>query len=144
MLLLASMTTAPAYRHHLMKIDASDDLYGHANHAMNSSLRAINHMWTSCLKKHGGLNTPSMFEAIKKYGKGNPEVTLTVDQHDDCFCVVVITPFMKRIQKELREAEVVFVDATGCQPAQHFSYTLHLCRTSQCSVISCVVHILSR
>lgn len=45
----------------------------------------------------------------------NPELTIDVHNTDDRFCVVLITPFMKRAHTQLREAgEVVFVDATGC------------------------------
>lgn len=109
------MTTAQAHRHHLMKMDLSNDLCRQANRAVNPSPRAIEYMRSSWLKERSGRNTPSMFELITKYGTDNPEITLTVSNHNDCFCVVVITPFMKRAHKELREAgEEVFVDVTSC------------------------------
>ncbi|XP_064117882.1 LOW QUALITY PROTEIN: uncharacterized protein LOC135223348 [Macrobrachium nipponense] len=110
-----SMTTAMAHRHHLMKLDLVDDLRGQANKSVNPSLKSVEYMRTQWVKEqHGGLNTLSMFNAIHKYAADNPEVQIKVEHNDERFCVVLVTPFMKRVHEHLREAsEVVFVDATG-------------------------------
>lgn len=116
MLIFAGMTTAQAHRHHVMKMNLCDDLQGQANQAMNPSPRAIAYMRNEWLKKeYGGLNKPSMYEALKKYGEDHQEITLKIEHDGDQFCVALITPFMERAHKQLKEAgEVVFVDATSC------------------------------
>lgn len=110
------MTTAQAHRHHIWKMDLHNDLYGQSNHAVSPTSRSIQHMRQMWLHKHhGGLNSESMFDTIRKYAKDHPEITLEEEHDDHGFCVVLVTPFMKRAHKQLREAgEVVFVDATGC------------------------------
>ncbi|KAG0717523.1 hypothetical protein GWK47_008026 [Chionoecetes opilio] len=110
------MTSAQAARYHTMKLNLVDDLVGQASNAVNPTHRAIAYMRAQWLKKeHGGLNTVSMFDAIEKYSEDHPDVTLKVYRNDNQFCVALVTPFMKRIHENLREAgEVVFVDATGC------------------------------
>ncbi|KAK4302722.1 hypothetical protein Pmani_025206 [Petrolisthes manimaculis] len=109
------LTTAQASRHHIWKMDLCEDLSAQANHAINPSLRAISYMRQQWLKReHGGYCNLSMAEALKKYAVDNPDVTLLTETINNQLCVVLVTPFMKRVHKELREAgEVVFVDATG-------------------------------
>lgn len=76
-LIFAGLTTAQAHRHHLMKMDLSNDIQGQANHAINPSPFSIAYMRRKWIgREFGGLNSPSMFEAKEKYAKGNPEVTL--------------------------------------------------------------------
>lgn len=110
------MTPAQAYRHHILKMDLSDDLYDQANKSINPSPKSVEYMWTVWRQsEHGGLNTPSMFEAIRKYADDHPELILRSNHENDKFCVILVTPFMVRAHRQLREAgEVVFVDATGC------------------------------
>lgn len=110
------MTAAQAHRHHLMKMELRDDLQGLTNHAINSTPSAIHHMrQTWMAREYGGLNSPSMFEAMHKYAQDNPEMTLKIDHSGSSFCVALVTPFVRRAHNMLREArEVVFVDATGC------------------------------
>lgn len=99
-----------------MKMNLTADLVGQANNAVNPTPKAIAYLRQQWLEKqHGGLNTPSMFEAIEKYSEDNPDITIKIDRSDNQFCVVLVTPCMKRVHKNVREAgEVVFVDATGC------------------------------
>ena len=115
-LYITGMTPAQAYRHHLLKLDLSDDLYNQANKSTNPSPKSVEYMWTVWRQsEHGGLNTPSMFEAIRNYAEENPELILNVNHENDQFYVVLITPFMMRAHRQLKEAgEVVFVDATSC------------------------------
>ncbi|KAG0723666.1 hypothetical protein GWK47_042248 [Chionoecetes opilio] len=110
------MTSAQAARYHLMKINLIDDPASQANNAINPTNRAIAYMREQWLKKeHGGVKPFSMFEAIDTYSEDHPDVTLKVDRNGSQFCVALVTPFMKRIHENFREAgEVVFVDATGC------------------------------
>lgn len=66
------------------------------------------------VKERAWIKQSVHFEPIEKYEKDNPQATLKTE-HDDRFCVVLITPFMRRAHKQLREGEeVVVVDATGC------------------------------
>ena len=138
----AGMTSAQTTRYHLMKMNLSDDLAGQANNAVNPTPRPIAHMHEQWLKKeHGGLHTFSMFEATEKYSEDHPDVMLKVDRSDSQFCVALVTPFMKRIHKDLREAgEVVFVDATEC--ADQLNTALHsVLWTCWSSSSNCFVHI---
>ncbi|KAG0724859.1 hypothetical protein GWK47_004911 [Chionoecetes opilio] len=109
------MTTAQAHRHHVMKMDLCDDLHGQANNAVNPSPKNIEHMrkvWLS--NEEGRLNRPSMYDAMKKYSTDNPEVTLEIECDSHRYCVALVTPFMRRAHKQLKEAgEVVFVDTTS-------------------------------
>lgn len=109
------MTPGQAYRHHLLKMDLTEDLYDQANKSINPSPKSIEYMWTAWRQsEHGGLNTPSMFDAIKKYAD-HPELILESRYANDKFSVVLVTPFMMRAHRQLKEAgEVVFVDATSC------------------------------
>lgn len=59
-IIFAGMSMAQAHRHHLMKMDLSDDLLGQPNHALNPSPRSIEHMRDMWLKKEHGLNSPSI------------------------------------------------------------------------------------
>lgn len=140
--MFAGLTAAQVHRHHLTKIDLCDDRLGQVNHAINPSPFAIAYMrrsWKS--REFGGLNNLSVFEAMEKYKKDNPEITLKIEQSGDGYCVALITPFMKRAHNTLREAgEVVFVDSIGCVPVQHCCDTL--CWTSGCSTFSCTLYIL--
>lgn len=110
------MTPTQAHWHHVRKMDLCNDLYGQADHTFNPSRRSVQYMWEAWRKQeHGGLNTISMFEAIEKYAQANPDIIVKVEHSGNSFCIVLITPFMMRAHKELKEAaEVVFVDATGC------------------------------
>ena len=73
----------------------------------------ITSVWLS--NEYGGLNSPSMYEALRQYGEDHSQVILKTEHDVDHFCVALITPFMKRAHKHLREAgEVVSVDATSC------------------------------
>ncbi|KAK4289431.1 hypothetical protein Pmani_037594 [Petrolisthes manimaculis] len=125
------MTVSMAHRHHLMKMELCDDLHGQANPAINPSTNAIAYMRRTWMcREYSGLNCPSMFEAIQKFGKDNPELTLRFDHREDTsnFCVALITPFMRRAHTMLREAgEVVFVDATGCVDQLNTSVIPFLC-----------------
>ena len=74
-------------------MDICDDLFGQANHAVNPSTRAIRYIRDTWMQReHGQLNGKSMFDAIRKYGKDNPELTLDVYEADNHFCVVLVTP----------------------------------------------------
>ncbi|XP_064091615.1 uncharacterized protein LOC135205180 [Macrobrachium nipponense] len=111
-----AITAPQAHRHHVLKMDLCDDIYGQAHHAINPSKRAIQYMFDVWRKrKHGGLNTPIMFDAIQKYAENNPEIILRIEHSQGSFCMILITPFMMRAHRQLKEAgEVVFVDATSC------------------------------
>lgn len=70
-----------------MKMDLCDDLQGQANQAINPSARAITYMRNVWLKKENGrLNSLSMYEALKKYGEDNPEITLEIEHGADRLC----------------------------------------------------------
>ncbi|KAK4316362.1 hypothetical protein Pmani_012491 [Petrolisthes manimaculis] len=69
-----------------------------------------------------------MFEAIQKYAQANPEVVINYQHYQNSFCVVLITPFMFRAHKALKEAgEVVFVDATSCVDQLNTAITPFMC-----------------
>lgn len=104
------MTPAQAHRHHVLKMDLCDDIRGQADHTINPSLRSIQYMWNVWRKReHGGLSTPNMLEAIQKYAQANPEVLINYQHYQNSLCVALITPFMLRAHKTLKEAgEVVF------------------------------------
>lgn len=123
------MTTAQATRHHVLKMGLTEDLCGQANKAMNPPPSAVDYLRKKWIKnEHGGLNDLSMFESIRKYANENPQLTLKVQHDDDKYSVVLVTPLMKRVHQEFREAsEVVFVDATGCVDQLHTSLVLMLC-----------------
>lgn len=114
-LYFTGMTPGQAYRHHLLKMDLTDNLYNQANKSINPSPESIEYMWTVWRhSEHGGLNTPLMFDAIRKYAD-HPELILESGHENDKFSVVLVTPFMMRAHRQLKEAgEVVFVDATSC------------------------------
>lgn len=115
-LCFAGMTSGQAYRHHLLKMDLTDDLYDQANKSIYPSPKSVEYMWTAWRQsEHGGLNNPSMFDAIRKYAEHHPELILESSHANDKFSVVLVTPFMMRAHRQLKEAgEVVFVDATSC------------------------------
>lgn len=123
------MTPGQAYRHHLLKMDLSYDLYNQANKSRNPSPKSIEYMWSIWRQReHGGLNTPSMFNVIKKYAEDNPDLNLKLSHENDQFCVVLVTPFMMRAHRQLKEAgEVVFIDATGCVDHLNTAVTPFLC-----------------
>lgn len=110
------MAPGQAYRHHLLKMELDEDLYNQAKKSINPSPKSVEYMWSTWKKKeHGGLNTPSMFDAIKTYAEKNPDLIIKIHNEGNQFAVVLVTPFMMRAHKLLQEAgEVVFVDATSC------------------------------
>lgn len=110
------MAPGQAYRHHLLKMDVSDDLHDQANKSKNPSPKCVEYMWRVWRQsEHGGLNTPSMFDAIRKYAEDHPELILKIDQENDKFSIVLATPFMMRAHRLMKETgEVVFIDATSC------------------------------
>lgn len=114
------MTTAQAARHHLLKMGLCNNVYSQANHGINPSSRAIAYMRDQWLKrKHDGHDNIPMLDAVNKYARDNPEVTLLTDTINGQFCIVLVTPFMRRVHMELQEAgEIVYVDAIGCVDKQ--------------------------
>ena len=114
--IVSGMTTAQAARHHIMKMGLSADLHGLANTPINPSSKSIDLMGRTWLQnEHGGLNDISMIDFLKKYARDIPNLTIEVEAYGDSYWVVLVTPFMKRVDTEFREAcEVVFVDATRC------------------------------
>ena len=125
----AGMTVPQAARYHLLKLGLCDDLYGQVNHGINPSVRAVEYMRKQWLSdQHGGLDNLSMADSIRKYAANNPEITILQNIEESRYVVVLVTPFMRRIHSNFREAgEIVFVDATGCVDQLNTSLIPFLC-----------------
>lgn len=129
LLLYAEMTVPQAGRHHVLKLGLCDDLYRQANHGINPSARAIQHIRKQWLSEHhGGLDNLSMADSINRYAANNPDVTILQSIDETRFSAVLVTLFMRRVHTNFREAgEIVFVDATGCIDQLNTSLIPFLC-----------------
>lgn len=120
------MTTAQACRFHEEKLDLN--LTAMANNAINPSRRAVSHLrdiWLA--ENHGSVGGTAMFTAIRKYAQEtDSRIEMVTD--GEKFVVVLVTEFMLRIHKELREAcEVVFVDTTSHVDQLNTAVTPFMC-----------------
>ena len=109
-----SVTQAAMF--HVSKLGIEDDLSSIANNSINPTQRAIEYLREKWLDKNvGGLDQISMRQCLDKYKAQNPEVLIECDIQDDgSYCVMLLTPFMKRVHTSIREAgEIIFVDATS-------------------------------
>ncbi|XP_043240097.1 uncharacterized protein LOC122390827 [Amphibalanus amphitrite] len=109
------MGASQAARLHSMKRAAEGDWLEMARNDTNPTKRAVVYMhdvWRE--NEHGGYNDAAMAQSLKKYAAAHPELSIEVLQTEGFFCVSLVTPFMKRVHQEMREAgEVVFVDGTA-------------------------------
>ena len=110
------MSATQAAMLHLSILGIEDDLLKLANHSINPSLRAIQHLRNKWLHMNvGGLDQVSLTECLDKYKLKNPELLIEYnigDQGD--YKILLVTPFMKRVHKQIREAgEIIFIDATA-------------------------------
>lgn len=120
------MTTAQACRFHESKLDLN--LTVMANNAINPSRRAVAYLrdlWLS--KNHGSVGGTAMFAAIRKYAQ-ETDSRIEIVTNGESFVVVLVTEFMLRIHKELREAsKVVFVDSTSHVDQLNTAVTPFMC-----------------
>ena len=110
------MSVTQAALFHLSKLGIEDDLSSIANHSLNPTQRAIQWLRQKWLTKNvGGLDQVSMKVCIDRYKSQNPDLDIVYDIEDDgSFCILLITPFMRRVHQKIREAgEIVFIDATS-------------------------------
>ena len=110
------MGAAQAARHHSMKRVAEGNWTEMARGDTNPTKRAVDYLheiWRTT--EHGGYNDRTMIEALKKYAADHPDLTIEIrEEEEGGFCVALVTPLMRRVHKEMREAgEVVFVDGTA-------------------------------
>lgn len=100
-----------------------------ASSSINPTQRAVRHLldvWRE--KEHGSVGGESMFTQIKKYADTNPDTTIEVQVEGDKFAIVLVTDFMMRVHKNMREAcEVVFVDTTSHVDQLNTAVTPLLC-----------------
>ena len=128
-MILAGLSPSEASLFHVDVMDLMDDLPGLANNAVNPNVRAIQHLH-DCWRKErvGGLDGFSISECLKKYELANPDLTIRSDIQGQSFCVVLITPFMRRVHKMAKEScEIVFVDATSNCDQQNIAVVPVLC-----------------
>ncbi|XP_064109019.1 uncharacterized protein LOC135217219 [Macrobrachium nipponense] len=106
------MTAAQASRFHQEKL--LSNLIDMANNAINPTQRAMEHLWDVWRQeKHGSVGGESMFTQIEKYAADNPGTIIEILREGDNFIIVLVTEFLLRVHKNMREAcEVVFVDTT--------------------------------
>ena len=110
------MSVTQAAMFHLSKLGIEDDLSSIANHSINPTQRAIQWLRDKWLAKHvGGLDHISMKECLQKYQDQNQDLVIDSDIQDNgCYCILLLTPFMKRVHERIREAgEIVFIDSTS-------------------------------
>lgn len=121
------MTAAQASRYHQEKLHSN--LIDMASHSINPTKRAVYHLWDVWRKeKHGSVGGESMFTQLKKYAAANPDTTIEIETEGDNFIVVLVTAFMLRVHKNMREAcEVVFVDTTSHVDQLNTAVTPLLC-----------------
>ena len=63
---------------------------------------------------HAGYEGAGMMAALEKYALSRPELPTKIEADESHYCIALVTPFMRRVHKEMKEAaEVVFVDATA-------------------------------
>ena len=113
---LIGMSVTTAANFNISKLGIEYDLAAIANHGINPSQRAIQWLREKWLAQNvGGLDHSSMKECLDKYKTQNPDLSIEYDIQDDgSFCILLLTPFMRRVHEEIREAgEIVFVDATS-------------------------------
>ena len=107
------MTPAQAIQHHQEKLNLN--LASLANNSINPGARSVYYhsdVWMT--DNYGAVGGNDMFSAIRKYAESNPDSIIEVEENEDKFVAVLVTPCMHRIHKEFREAcEVVFVDTTS-------------------------------
>ena len=129
---LSGLTPSEAALFHIDVMDLTNDLPDLANNASNPKLRAIQYLF-DCWRKErvGGLDEFSITECLKKYKLANPDLTIVHDIHEHSFCVLLITPFMKRIHKMAKESsEIIFVDATSNCDQQNIAVVPVLCASA--------------
>ena len=55
-----------------------------------------------------------MMAALHKFADAHPDLTIRTEADEAHYCIALVTPFMRRVHKEVKESgEVVFVDATA-------------------------------
>lgn len=120
------MTTAQATRVHEDNLKL--DLVELANNSNNPSKRATAYLrekWLKC--NHGSVGGEDMYLALEKYASSSKSL-IKMDIDGDWFCIALVTPFMIRIHKSLKEAgEVVFVDTTSHVDQVNTAITPLLC-----------------
>ena len=111
---VSGMGPAQASRLHSMKRSAEGDWLEMARSDTNPTKRAVGYMQELWRKgEHGGYNDATMVQALKKFASDHPDLSIGIEEREEFLCVSLVTPFMRRVHKELREAgEVVFVDGT--------------------------------
>ena len=82
----------------------------------NPSVRQVAYLlekWRN--SEHGGYENAGMMAVLEKFAASRPELTIKSEAVDGAHhCIALVTPFMRRVHKEMKEAaEVVFVDATS-------------------------------
>ncbi|XP_066968606.1 uncharacterized protein [Macrobrachium rosenbergii] len=98
------MTPCQAARFHEEKFGLDLSLIANSA-AINPSKRAVAYIHECWLQEHhGSIVGNSMFNAIKSYAEKNKTSTIRVEGDEDRFTIVLVTEFMLRVHKELREA----------------------------------------
>ena len=130
--ILTGLSPSEAALFHVDVMNLVDDLPGLANNAINPNLRAIQYLY-DCWRKErvGGLDGFSIQECLKKYEEANPDLTIRYDIKGESFCVVLVTPFMRRVHKMAKEScEIIFVDATSNCDQQNIAVVPVLCASA--------------
>ncbi|XP_042857647.1 uncharacterized protein LOC122243953 isoform X2 [Penaeus japonicus] len=106
------MTAAQVSRFHEDKtnLSVSDMGYG----SLNPTISAISFVYNLWLQeRQSNAVDLNMSSAIKKYAMENPTSKIELEVSENGFTAVLVTEFMLRVHKELKEAgDMVFVDTT--------------------------------
>ncbi|XP_050732621.1 uncharacterized protein LOC127006592 isoform X2 [Eriocheir sinensis] len=123
---MKGMTTAQACRFHEEKLDLNLTLM--ANNAINPSRRAVAHLRGVWLSENlGSVDSTAMFTALRKYAQ-ETDSRIEMVTEGEKIVVVLVTEFMLRIHKELREAsEVVLVDTRSHVDQLNMAVTPFMC-----------------
>ncbi|XP_043240288.1 uncharacterized protein LOC122390904 [Amphibalanus amphitrite] len=125
------MGASEAARHHSRKRAAEGDALEVARKDTNPTRRAVDYMLQLWKKnKHRGQNDADVIHSLKRYAAAHPELSIDMLQTVEHFCVSLVTPFMRRAHKEIREAgEVVYVDGAVSVDGLHTCVRPLLCAT---------------
>ena len=126
------MSPTEASLHHLEKMNLTENLQGMANSSLNPSSAAVQYLRRKWLAERvGGFDNESMLKRLEQYNTQNPHITIISDSSEDKLCIVLITPFMRRVNQYMREAaEIVFVDSTSNCDQLNMAVTPLMCATA--------------
>lgn len=123
------MYASSALRHYQLKHSLQEDLTLLADRRVNptlSTVRCLRLRWME--EHHGGYDDVSILEAIQNVKKRMPQHKIAFEQSEKGIFLVLITDFMLRVHKEMKESrEVMFVDTTSHVDQTNCSLTILVC-----------------